>query len=114
MEGVGAARTGDAVETGMNGKPETGSGLSHALAVTARIGAAVLMGYAITYVAAGAASLVMPLPRTEAVLWASIASFMVYTAVAIYAFAAASVLRMWRDLLLVLALLSAVVALVPA
>ncbi|HWL06575.1 MAG TPA: iron transporter [Xanthobacteraceae bacterium] len=100
----------------MSGKPSTaaGSGLSHALAVAARIGAAVLMGYAITYVAAGAASLVMPLPRTEAVLWASIASFMVYTAVAIYAFAAASVLRMWRNLLLALALLSAVVALVPA
>lgn len=78
---------------------------SYALQVAARVLAAVPFGYALTHLFAGAVPLWLPIARTEAVLWTSIASFTFYTAVILYAFAVSSVWRLWRDLALLALLL---------
>ena len=79
------------------------------VSVGARVAAAILAGYAITYLFTGALPLWLPLARTEAVLWTSLASFCVYTSVVLYAFGARSVWRLWRNLaLLTLVLIAAV------
>ena len=77
--------------------------------VAARVAAAIVAGYAVTYLFTGALPLWLPIARTEAVLWTSLASFCVYTAVVLYAFGARNVWRMWRNLaLLTLVLIAAV------
>jgi hypothetical protein len=78
-------------------------------AIAARAIAAIPGGYAISYLFAGAVPLWLPMPRTEGVLWAALASFTVYTCVVLYAFGANNVVRMCRNLaLLMLALAIAI------
>jgi hypothetical protein len=70
------------------------------LLILSRIVAAIFGGYALTYLVAAAASLWLPMPRSEAVLYASAFCFIVYVAVAMYAFAERSVLRLWLALII--------------
>ena len=77
--------------------------------VTARAMAAIFAGYAISYLFAGALPLWLPMARTEAVLWTSLASFVVYTCVALYAFGARSAWALWRNLAIVILLLLAAI-----
>lgn len=70
--------------------------------VAARVVAAIPGGYAISYLFTGAVPLWLPMARTEAVLWTTLASFTVYTCVVLYAFGARSVWRIWRNLALLM------------
>lgn len=70
------------------------------LLIFSRIVAAIFGGYALTYLFAGAASLWLPMARSEAVLFASAFCFIVYLGVAMVAFSARSVVRLWAGLLL--------------
>lgn len=70
------------------------------LLIVSRIIAAIFGGYAVTYLFAAAASLWLPMARSEAVLFASAFCFLVYLGVAMVAFSARSVLRLWIGLLL--------------
>ena len=79
--------------------------------IAARVTAAIFGGYAIAYLFAGAVPLWLPIARTEAVLWTSLASFVVYTCVVLYAFGASSVWRLWRNLALSMLLLAAAIGL---
>lgn len=60
-----------------------------------RIVAAIPIGYGLTYLFTGAMSRLLPIDRTEAVLWASMASFVGYLAIVIYAFAEPKLVRLW-------------------
>jgi hypothetical protein len=73
---------------------------SRALALLSRTVAALLGGYALTCASVIFLGAVLPLPRSQAVLAASLASFAVYTAVIVWAFATPSVRRLWTVLLL--------------
>jgi hypothetical protein len=77
--------------------------------IAARVVAAIPGGYAISYLFAGAVPLWLPMPRTEGVLGAALASFTVYTCVVLYAFGAGSVVRMWRNLALLMLVLAAAI-----
>jgi len=77
--------------------------------IAARVTAAILGGYAITYLFTGALPLWLPMARTEAVLWTTLASFCVYTSVVLYAFGAHSVWRMWRNLVVLIIVLMAAI-----
>ena len=77
--------------------------------VTARVVAAIPGGYAISYLFTGAVPLWLPMARTEAVLWTTLASFAVYTVVVLYAFGARSVWRMWVHLALLMLVLAAAI-----
>lgn len=81
----------------------------HRIDVTARVVAAIFGGYAISYLSAGALSLWLPVARTEAILWASLASFVIYTCIALYAFGIRSAWTLWRNLTLAILLLLAAV-----
>ncbi len=61
--------------------------------------AAVLAGYAFAYAFAAFASLALPLARAEAVVTASMLSFVVYLIAVVWAFAARSAARAWAALL---------------
>ena len=77
--------------------------------VAARMVAAIPGGYAISYLFTGAVPLWLPMARTEAVLWTTLASFAVYTGVVLYAFGARSVWRMWGHLALLMLVLAAAI-----
>lgn len=81
----------------------------HRIDVTARVIAAIFGGYAISYLSAGALSRWLPIARTEAILWASLASFVIYTCIVLYAFGAHSAWTLWRNLTFVILLLLAAV-----
>ena len=73
----------------VRGSPDVSVGLKQ------RIFAAIPIGYGLTYLFTGAISRLLPTDRTEAVLWASMASFSVYLAIVIYAFAEPKLIRLW-------------------
>lgn len=81
----------------------------HRVDVAARVIAAIFAGYAISYLFGGALPLWLPVARTEAILWASLASFVIYTCIVLYAFGARSAWTLWRNLTLVILLLLAAV-----
>lgn len=81
----------------------------HRIDVTARVVAAIFAGYAISYLFAGALPLWLPIARTEAILWASLASFVIYAYIVLYAFGVRSAWILWRNLTLVILLLLAAV-----
>ncbi len=81
----------------------------HRIDVTARVIAAIFAGYAISYLFTGALPLWLPIARPEAILWASLASFVIYTCIALYAFGVRSAWTLWRNLTLVILLLLAAV-----
>jgi hypothetical protein len=73
------------------------------LAIASRLGCAVLGGYALA--AAGTAAFAVALPRVgvaraDAVLFATLFSFILYAAAVLWAFAARSAWRAWTGLLL--------------
>jgi hypothetical protein len=69
-------------------------------AVASRAVAAALGGYALATLASIALAGVLPLPRAEAVLTATMASFALYAAAIVWAFAARTAARAWLGILL--------------
>ncbi|RBA23552.1 DUF3649 domain-containing protein [Herminiimonas fonticola] len=65
------------------------------LGVASRAIAAILGGYALAAASTAVLSLVLPLPRVDAVMTATLLSFTVYTCAAIWVFAARDALRAW-------------------
>ncbi len=65
------------------------------LGVASRAIAAILGGYALAATTTAVLSLVLPLPRVDAVMTATLLSFTVYTCAAIWVFAARDALRAW-------------------
>ena len=63
--------------------------------VASRVTAAVGGGYAVSAGAAVSLSLLLPMPRAEAVLTGTMASFVIYLLAALWAFSAASAVRAW-------------------
>ena len=70
-----------------------------AVAVGSRITAAALGGYALAHALPVAVGLALPLGRADATLLAMQASFWVYVAAVMWAFAARSAARAWAGLL---------------
>lgn len=68
--------------------------------VASRVVAAAVGGYALTSAATVLMALVWPAPRAQAVLWATMLSFTVYTVAVIWAFTARSATRAWCGMLL--------------
>ena len=85
------------------------NGRHRRMGIAARVAAAILGGYAIAYLFAGTVPLWLPIARTEAVLWTSLASFIVYTGIALYAFGARNVWRMWSHLVLLMLVMAAAI-----
>jgi hypothetical protein len=81
--------------------------LSYRLGVASRVAAAAFGGYALANAVAIFVSRVLPMPRAEAVLAMTLASFAVYTAAIVFAFAARSARAAWLGLLAPSALLAA-------
>jgi hypothetical protein len=65
------------------------------ISVTSRVTAATLGGYALAYACTGFLSVALPLAKSEAVLTASMISFVIYTAAILWAFGAATPMRAW-------------------
>ncbi len=64
-------------------------------AVVSRVAAAALGGYALSSAATILLSLAWPAPQAQAVMWATMLSFAVYAAAAIWVFATRSATRAW-------------------
>ena len=75
------------------------------ITVTSRVGAAAIGGYALTYACTAWLSIVLPLGKSEAVLTASMISFVIYTAAILWAFAATTPMGAWLVLLIATGLL---------
>jgi hypothetical protein len=75
------------------------------ITVTSRVGAAAFGGYALTYACTAWLSVVLPLAKSEAVLTASMMSFLIYTAAILWAFAATTPMGAWLVLLIATGLL---------
>lgn len=65
------------------------------LAIASRAVLAIFGGYAFAALAAASLSLALPVPRPQAVLGATMLAFVLYCAMAIWAFSAASAGRAW-------------------
>ncbi|HNP30006.1 MAG TPA: DUF3649 domain-containing protein [Nitrospirales bacterium] len=68
--------------------------------MTSRVAAGVLGGYTLAYVCTAFMSIVLPLAKSEAVLTASMMSFVIYTGAILWTFTAATPLRAWSGLLI--------------
>lgn len=69
-------------------------------AVASRVAAAALGGYALTSAATLLLALWWPAPRAQAVLWATMLSFTVYTVVVVWVFCTATARRAWGGVLI--------------
>lgn len=69
--------------------------VQYRLGVASRAIAAILGGYALAAASTAVLSLVLPLPRVEAVMTATLLSFTVYVCAAIWVFAARDALCAW-------------------
>ena len=69
--------------------------LRYRLGVASRAIAAIFGGYALAAASTAVLSLVLPLPRVDAVMTATLLSFTVYVCAAIWVFAARDALRAW-------------------
>ncbi|MFY4729327.1 DUF3649 domain-containing protein [Nitrospira sp. BLG_2] len=78
--------------------------------VTSRVGAAALGGYALAYAFTACLTLLLPLPKTEAILTAAMLSFLLYAGAIIWAFAAATPWRAWIGLLVPAGVFAAIAA----
>ncbi|PWC27524.1 DUF3649 domain-containing protein [Teichococcus aestuarii] len=85
-----------------------GAALRRAMGIALRVLAGAGGGYAVAALFTAALSLGLPMPRAEAVLTATMASFAVYAAAIVWAFAAPGVLRAWAGLAAVAAALALV------
>lgn len=74
--------------------------------VFSRVLAAALGGYALSSAATVLMTLLWPAPKAQAVLWATMLSFTVYTVVVIWAFCTPTAKRAWMGTLLGTAVLS--------
>ncbi|MHA6639172.1 DUF3649 domain-containing protein [Stutzerimonas frequens] len=63
--------------------------------IASRVLAALVGGYAVAYAVTAFLAVYLPLARPDRVVFSSLASFAVWTAVAIYVFAARSATRVW-------------------
>ena len=63
--------------------------------ITSRVLAALVGGYAVAYAVTAFLAVYLPLARPDRVVFSSLASFLVWTAVVIYVFAARSAMRVW-------------------
>lgn len=68
--------------------------------VAIRVAAAACGGYALTYAATACLMLLLPMPKSEAVLTATMFSFLIYTGAIIWAFAAPTPKKAWVGLLI--------------
>jgi len=66
--------------------------------VASRVAAAALGGYALASAATVLLALLWPAPRAQAVLWATMLSFAVYTAAVVWAFTTRSSQRAWAGM----------------
>lgn len=64
-------------------------------AITSRVLAALVGGYAVAYAVTAFLAVYLPLARPDRVVFSSLASFAVWSAVAVYVFAARSATRAW-------------------
>ncbi|UVE17863.1 hypothetical protein NVV93_00225 [Pseudomonas sp. LS44] len=78
----------------------------YGLALLSRVAAAIFGGYALTAASVIFLSALIPLPKSQAVLAASLASFAVYTAALVWAFVAERLGILWLSLLLPAAVLT--------
>jgi hypothetical protein len=102
-----------AVTTTHPRRPWPGAKARRRIAIGLRLLAGVGGGYGIAALSTMALSTSLPLPRAEAVLAASMASFAVFTAAIIWAFAARGVARAWLGLAIPAALLGLALLLSP-
>jgi hypothetical protein len=75
--------------------------------VISRVTAAVFGGYGFAAIATVFLSFILPLPRGEAVMAATLLSFAIYVAAVIWVFAARTALRAWLGLAIPAALMAA-------
>ncbi|MBH1965715.1 MAG: iron transporter [Comamonadaceae bacterium] len=66
--------------------------------VVSRVAAAALGGYALSSAATVLLALIWPAPKAQALLWATMLSFLVYTAAVIWAFYTRSASRAWMGM----------------
>ena len=78
----------------------TSTSRSPALMLLSRTAAAILGGYALAAAAVIFLGAILPLPKGQAILAASLASFAVYTAAIVWVFAVQDNRRAWLGLLL--------------
>ncbi len=79
------------------------AGLRHAFGVAQRVIAALFAGYGISVLASIGLVVALPLARTEAIIAAAMLGFLLHACVALWAFAAATLTRMWIGLALLAA-----------
>lgn len=80
---------------------------AYRLAVAARVLAAALGGYALASAATVLLALIWPGPQSEALLWASMLGFAIYSLVVIWVFMARSATRAWVGVVSITAVLAA-------
>lgn len=78
-------------------------------AIAARVFAAMIGGYALTWALTGALAVLLPLHRADAVIYPGMLAFPVYTAAILWCVAARSALRAWLVLGVPTVLLTAVI-----
>lgn len=76
-------------------------------AIASRVAAAIVGGYVLTSAVTVLMALLWPAPKAEAVLWATLLSFTVYTVVVIWVFTTRTATRAWVGLVAGTALISA-------
>ncbi len=76
--------------------------------VTGRVLAAAFGGYVATYAATACLTLLLPMPRQEAILTAAMFSFVLYAGAILWAFAARTTFRAWLGLLVPAAICAAI------
>jgi hypothetical protein len=74
--------------------------MPRSLAALSRACAAIAGGYAFAASAAALLAIVLPMPRADAVVTATLLSFILYAAAALRVFAASGAWRAWLELLL--------------
>lgn len=79
-------------------------------AVASRVVAATIGGYALSSAATVVMALLWPAPLAQAVLWATMLSFTVYTVAVIWVFTTRSATRAWAGMLIGTAALSVLAA----
>ena len=79
--------------------PVAGEGLRYRLAVAIRAITAILGGYALAALCAGALSVSLPMARPEASVTGTLAAFVVYACAAMWVFSTRTIVRAWIGLL---------------
>lgn len=80
-------------------KRRPGSALRYRLAIASRVSAALCGGYYVAYASTALLTVILPMDRINRVLTATLLSFVVWCAAAIWVFAARNAWRSWWPLL---------------